>query len=59
MARLIKRHSEEPSSEEMPRRRQPAENKTTPLPHKETKAHPTSAVPLFLPREAGPLIAVR
>ena len=42
------------ASEEKPRRccRQ---KQNTPLPHKETKARKTSAVPLFLPRKPGPL----
>ena len=41
------------------RKKRPAgaagKNKTAPLPHKETKARKTSAVPLFLPRKPGPL----
>ena len=36
----------------------PLKKQTAPLPHKETKALTSSAVPLFLPRLAGPLKAV-
>ena len=36
----------------------PLKKQTAPLPHKETKAHTSSAVPLFLPRKTGPLKAV-
>ena len=36
----------------------PLKKQTAPLPHKETKAHTSSAVPLFLPQKTGPLKAV-
>ena len=42
------------ASEETPRRCR-RQKTNTPLPHKETKARKTSAVPLFLPRRPGPL----
>ena len=47
-------HPEALASEETPRRCR-RQKQTAPLPHKETKARKTSAVPLFLPRRPGPL----